>query len=208
MKHLYFFAFVFFSFTMATSSYGQSFNAGILAGINASQVAGDSYSGFNKAGILVGLYSDIDISSKINLQFEINYSQKGSRKNPNTAEGDTEFFLLRLDYVDIPVMARVRHNKFTFEGGVYYGQLVNNYIEDENGPTEIPAEFNKFNEYDFGGLIGINFNVTENIIMNWRYSNSIIPTRKHDSNAVFWFNRGTYNNYMSFSLRYEFIGGN
>ena len=44
--------------------------------------------------------------------------QKGSRKNPNTAEGDTEFFLLRLDYIDIPVMARVRHNKFTFEGGV------------------------------------------------------------------------------------------
>ncbi|MAC94790.1 MAG: hypothetical protein CMC96_04740 [Flavobacteriales bacterium] len=207
MKQLYFFAFVFFSFTI-TSSYGQSFNAGILAGINASQVTGDSYSGFNKAGILVGLYSDIDISSKINLQFEINYSQKGSRKNPNTAEGDTEFFLLRLDYIDIPVMARVRHNKFTFEGGVYYGQLVNNYIEDENGPTEIPAEFNKFNEYDFGGLIGINFNVTENIIMNWRYSNSIIPTRRHDSNAVFWFNRGTYNNYMSFSLRYEFIGGN
>ena len=207
MKQLYFFAFVFFSFTI-TSSYGQSFNAGILAGINASQVTGDSYSGFNKAGILVGLYSDIDISSKINLQFEINYSQKGSRKNPNTAEGDTEFFLLRLDYIDIPVMARVRHNKITFEGGVYYGQLVNNYIEDENGPTEIPAEFNKFNEYDFGGLIGINFNVTENIIMNWRYSNSIIPTRRHDSNAVFWFNRGTYNNYMSFSLRYEFIGGN
>lgn len=192
---------------LTINTFAQSFNAGILAGVNASQVAGDDYSGFNKAGILIGLYSDIDVSSKINLQFEINYSQKGSRKNPNTAEGDTDFFLLRLDYIDIPLMARVRHNKFTFEGGIYYGQLINDYIEDENGPTEIPVEFNQFNSFDFGGLIGINFNVTDHIIMNWRYSNSIIPTKKHDSGAVFWFNRGTYNNYMSFSLRYEFIGG-
>src|SRR5690606_12816075 len=114
MKHLYFFAFVFFSFTMATSSYGQSFNAGILAGINDSQVAGDSYSGFNKAGILVGLYSDIDIISKINLQFEINYSQKGSRKKANTDEGDTEYFLLRFDYIDILVMTIVKNLKFNF----------------------------------------------------------------------------------------------
>lgn len=208
MKQLLLFISFIISLLTALNSNAQNFNAGVLAGINASQVAGDGYSGFNKAGILVGLYSNIDLSDKINLQFEINYSEKGSRKNPNTAKGDTEFFLLRLNYIEIPVMARVRHKRFTFEGGVYYGQLVNDYIEDENGPTEIPPEFNQFKDFDFGGLIGINFNLTENIIMNWRYSNSIIPTKEHDSGAAWWFNRGTYNNYMSFSLRYEFIGGN
>src|SRR5690554_2436533 len=85
-------------------SIAQGFNTGILAGINASQVSGDNYSGFNKAGILVGLFTNLDVSEKVNLQFEINYSQKGSRKNPKTDEGDHEFFLLRLNYIEVPML--------------------------------------------------------------------------------------------------------
>ncbi|MEQ8908295.1 MAG: outer membrane beta-barrel protein [Vicingaceae bacterium] len=185
----------------------QSFNAGILAGVNASQVSGDGYSGFNKAGILVGVYTDIDISQKVNLQFEINYSQKGSRKNPNTKEGDTEFFLMRLDYVEIPVMARFKNNRFTYEVGLYYGQLVNQYLEDENGPFNIPEPLNEMKSYDLGGLVGINFNFTENIIMNWRINQSILPVRDHDSGASWRFDSGLLHTYLSFTMRYEFIGG-
>lgn len=184
----------------------QSFNAGGLAGINASQVGGDGYSGFNKAGLLVGLYSNIDISQKVNLQFEINYSQKGSRKNRDIENNDTEEFLLRLDYIEIPIMAKFRNNKFTFEGGVYYGQLVNQYLRDENGPFDIPEPLNKFKNYDIGGLAGVNFNFTKNIIMNWRFSHSILPVRKYDSGANWRFESGMTNMYLSFTMRYKFLG--
>jgi hypothetical protein len=189
-------------------SNSQSFNAGGLIGVNVSQVSGDGYSGFDKAGILTGLYTNIDVSQKINLQLEIIYSEKGSRRNPKTDEGDTEFFLLRMNYIEIPVMARMKNNRFTYEVGVYYGQLINNYLEDENGPFDIPEPLNKFKQRDVGGLIGVDFNFNEHIIMNWRINQSLLPVREHDSGAQFRFNSGMFHTYFSFSLRYEFIGGN
>lgn len=184
----------------------QDFRAGALAGINASQVSGDGYSGFNKAGLLVGGFVNVDMNLKLNLQMEINYSQKGSRRNPLTDQGDTDFFLLRLDYIEVPIMARWSQNKFTFEAGAYVSQLVNEYLEDENGPFSIPPQLNQFNSTDLGGLFGINFNFTDNIIMNWRYSNSFIAVRKHDSGEQFRFNDGMFHSYLSFTLRYEFFG--
>ena len=188
-------------------SYGQSsFNAGILAGINASQVSGDNYGGFDKAGLLVGIFSNIDVSEKMNLQMELNYSQKGSRRNPNTDEGDTDFFLLRMHYVDIPVSARFKHKRFKFELGAYYSQLFGYHLEDENGEFDIPPETNQFNNNDIGVLGGIYFNFTESLVMNWRYSNSIVDFREFDSGASFLFNTGMFHQYMSISLRYVFYG--
>jgi len=200
------YCFIFFLSLVALGSKSQNINIGVSAGVNASQVSGDGYGGFDKAGLLIGLYSDFDLSQTLNFQFEINYSQKGSRRNPNTAEGDTDFFLLRMNYVEIPVMLRIKKNRFTYEAGFYYSQLVNSYLEDENGPFEIPPQLNQFNQFDVGALIGINFNFTENLIMNWRYNNSIINFREYDSGASFRFDNGMFHNYLSFTLRYEFIG--
>lgn len=186
----------------------QTFNAGILAGINGSQISGDGYGGFNKAGLLIGVYSNIDVSPNLNLQFELNYSEKGSRRNPDTENGDTDFFLLRLDYIEVPIMARWNLKKFRFEAGVYYSQLISEYIEDENGPFSIPPQLNQFTAYDFGGLFGINYNFTEHLIINWRYNNSFIPVREFDSGENFRFNSGMFHSYISVNIRYELIGDN
>ena len=192
--------------SISNISFSQSFNAGILTGINASQISGDGYQGFNKAGLLIGAYTNIDISEKVNLQLELNYSQKGSRDNILPSEGDTDFFLLRLNYIEIPVLARFKYKKFIFEGGLYYAQLISEYLEDENGPFEIPEELNQFKNFDFGGSIGIYFSLTENLLMNWRFSNSITNVRDYDSGENFRFNTGMFNTYMSFTLRYEIYG--
>ena len=184
----------------------QSFNAGILAGINATQVSGDGYGGFNKAGLHVGLFSNIDVSPKVNLQMEINYSQKGSRRNPNTSEGDIDFFLLRLNYIEIPIVARTNYKKFIFEAGTYYGQLIKSSLEDENGPFDIPDGLNQFNGYDVGVIGGIYFQFTESLMMNFRFSNSIIPIREYDSGANFRFDSGMYHSVLSVNVRYVFYG--
>ncbi len=200
-----FFLLLFISFQ---GLFAQTFHIGMLAGVNTSQVSGDGYSGFNKAGILVGGYANLALNERTRLQFEINYSQKGSRRNPDTENGDTEFFLLRLDYIEVPIMASWELNKFTFEAGAYLGQLVNEYLEDENGIFDVPPEINQFKSIDMGGLVGINFKFTETLIMNWRYNNSLIPVREHDSGEQFRFNSGMFHSYFSFTLRYEFIGSN
>ncbi|KAA3650750.1 MAG: PorT family protein [Bacteroidetes bacterium] len=203
----FFLLFVLFAL-LSQKPYAQSFNIGALAGINASQISGDNYSGFNKAGILLGMYSNTDVSEKINLQFEINYSQKGSRKNPDTENGDTEFFLLRLNYMEVPIMIRWKLNRLKLEAGVYYSRLISEHIEDEIGVFSIPENLNQFKNNDLGGLVGLNYHLSDHIIMNWRYSNSFIPVRDFDSGASFRFNSGMFHSYLSFNIRYEFIGKN
>ena len=47
--------------------YAQGFNAGIRAGIIGSQVDGDTYEGFNKAGITAGLFVNRKLSDLFSL---------------------------------------------------------------------------------------------------------------------------------------------
>lgn len=184
----------------------QNINIGAIAGVNASQVRGDNYGGFRKAGLLLGSYANFDLTEQFDFQFEINYSEKGSRKNPNTSEGDTDFFLLRMNYIEVPAMIRFKKRKFTYEAGLYYAQLISDHLEDENGPFEIPEQQNQLKDSDVGFLAGLDFYFTESIIMNWRYSSSILPVREFDSGASFRFESGLMHHYISLSMRYEFIG--
>lgn len=197
---------LFFCLVLSTAVNSQSFNAGFLAGVNASHASGDGYSGFHKAGLFVGLFSNVDLSTKVNLQMEINYTQKGSRKNPFTSEGDNDFFLMRLNYIEIPVLVRTHYKRFIFEGGGYYGQLVNSYLEDENGPFDIPEQLNQFHNYDVGISVGIYFKFTESLLMNWRFSNSVLAFREYDSGANFRFDNGMFHHVMSVNVRYVFYG--
>jgi len=204
-------------FLWCVVGYAQVFNAGLKAGVAASQISGDGYSGFNKAGIIVGGFARINLKDRSHFQFEITYTQKGSRRNPKTSEGDNDFFLLRLDYIQIPLLYLYDYKIFTFEIGPYFSTLVNEYIEDEFGPVTISEEFNQFKRFDFGFSAGIEFNISEEIIMGWRFNNSIVPVREFESgNAIIQqlpgqspltrFDTGMYHTYLGFTMIYKFGG--
>ena len=59
----------------------KQFKAGVTAGIASSQVDGDTYAGYNKAGIFAGAYVTKRLApeSKWSASFEITYIQKGKR---------------------------------------------------------------------------------------------------------------------------------
>ncbi len=196
-------------------SYSQAIDAGIKAGVAASQVSGDGYSGFNKAGLIFGGFAKINLKEKHHIQFEITYTQKGSRRNPNTSEGDNDFFLLRLDYIEVPVLYQYDYKSFTFEVGPYISTLVNEHLEDELGEFSLPAEWNQFRNIDLGLTAGIAFNFNEHLIMSWRFSNSIVPFRDYQSaerinnlprgaGGLNRFNAGMFHSYLTFTLHYKF----
>lgn len=196
-------------FVICTSAVAtaQQFSAGVSFGVNASQISGDGYSGFNKAGISAGLFSTTRIDDKFDFQFEINYSEKGSRKNAKPSEDDNDFFLLRMPYVEIPFMIRYHKNKFTYEAGLSYSRLLSYYLENENGPFELEPQINQFSDNDFAFLLGINFNFTDNLIMNWRFNTSFLPFRKYDSGSnELPFDAGMYHHYIGFVMKYQFLG--
>ena len=67
---------VLFSF----SGLSQQFKPGLIAGINGSQVEGDGYAGYNKAGFVLGGMMRTRLKNFLSAQFEILYIGKGSKK--------------------------------------------------------------------------------------------------------------------------------
>ncbi len=178
----------------------QDFRGGLKAGANGSQVAGDCCSGYDKAGIFIGGFVNYPISEHSQLQMELEYSQKGSRRNP-TEENGYQQYLLRLDYIDLPVLYQYVYGKFTFEIGLGYGYLLHTYEEADFSDQIAGTEFNRHALNLLGGLY---YRFADQWQVNFRSTNSLMAVREHASGVKRLFNRGQYNDVLTLCLVYEF----
>lgn len=197
-----FLGFLFFAITVgiSTNTYSQTFKPGVFGGVVTSQVGGDGYSGFNKLGVTFGGFVRYALNEHWSSQFEIAFVQKGSRNSfsisDNNPEQAAELFLMRLNYIEIPFIFKFKHNNFVYEGGLYYARMVGFYLEYFNGysttgPFENLADFNTELEqlgqskdvlnWDFGGLVGVGYAITNNILGSIRISNSFIAIKEFES---------------------------
>jgi opacity protein-like surface antigen len=186
----------------------QKFHGGILAGFTASQVDGDSYAGFNKGGFQGGVFVTASLIKNLGARLEIKYTSRGAR-NPST-EDNTAIYVLRLHYIDLPIMATLAVKKLiSFELGVVPGYMFAASGEDDGGtmPADFLVDFKKF---DMTTLIGLNINITPKLSANFRYSYSIFSIRDQESagsyynwfGSLFGYSSGDYNNYLSFGINY------
>lgn len=179
-------------------TYTQEFNGGLIAGLSTSQVSGDMLGGFNKLGFLIGGFTKRKINNKLNLQFEITYIEKGSR-NPNINKDNIQE--ISLSYVEIPFGISIKQkNNIDIETGILSGVIISSKVNDYYGLRDIENDFKK---YDFGIFAGINYYLKDNIILNTRISNSVLPIRPHASNATWGLNKGQYNTVLSISIYYN-----
>lgn len=201
------------------SLHAQQFKAGLIAGVATSQVDGDNYAGYNKAGFLAGAFVSRKPSeaSKWTALLEITYIQKGSRKPPHPDKGDYTSYKLNLDYAEVPVLIRYDFGipdssesggmKFSLEAGIAFGALVHSYEEDSYGalPGGVP-----FQKADYSTIFGLNYHVSTHISFNARTEYSIVPVRKgavaqyHQNWTYNFLKPGFYNNLLTFSFRYQF----
>ncbi len=180
------------------------FKAALKAGISTSQVAGDTYSGFNKAGINAGASVATKLNEKWNLQFEIMYAQKGSKHIGDQSKGDYAYYIMRLDYIEIPLLLGYKHKKFTLEFGPGYSYLISGKEYDAYGIIQNALPFKKT---ELNGNIGISYTIYTNWKFTSRYTNSLLPIRGFTSGASVWYNHGQRNNVLSFTLSYTFGNG-
>ena len=185
------------------SMYAQSkFKAGIKAGLGTSQVSGDNASGFHHFGFMGGGFVKTNFKNEVfSGRIEMLFTQKGSRKTADPDNNDYTFYQMDLDYIEIPVLFGYKNNKFIFEAGPSIGALIKSDEYDIVGPLVYQRAFFK---KELGINLGIEYPLTEKLLMNWRISNSIIPIRDHLSNTTFRLNRGQYNTVMTFSINYQF----
>ncbi|WP_075590395.1 porin family protein [Labilibacter marinus] len=188
----------------------QDFKAGAVGGMTFSQVDGDTYAGFNKLGVVAGLYVEREFSELWSAQFEIVYKQKGSRHNPNESIGDYTKYQLDFGYVEVPIIAKIHVKKFSFEAGVSLGSLIHSYEGDQYG--ELPESIYPFEDFEFSSITGINYQFHPRMYMNLRWSYAFTRVRKayggdfDDQKPPHWGDGkyGQYNHVASFSIYYEF----
>ena len=183
---------------LAISSNAQKFGGGIIAGASTSQVAGDMLGGFNKIGLLAGVYTNLKIKEDLQLQLEIIYIEKGSR-NPNLHKNTIQE--ITLSYVEIPISINLQQKEnLGIELGILPAFIMSSKMNDYFSEIEIDPSFEK---YDFGIFAGINYHLSKKIILNSRISNSIIPIRPHVSGATNGWNKGQYNTVLNFAIHYN-----
>jgi len=192
--------FIILSFLFLTHfSFSQTFGGGVFAGLSASQLDGDKSSGYHKAGLSFGIYTNAKLNDYIDAQMELKYVQKGSKWEE---DNNTTFYQSKLNYIEIPVFLKYHFlGKFSANVGLAAGYLQKssenkNYVGDE--PADPP-----FDEFEFSGLAGVEYEIIDNLLFNIRFNYSILPVRDHPGDQTYFLNRGQYNNVLTFAVYYQ-----
>ena len=184
---------------LSISIQAQNFGGGLILGLSTSQVSGDYLGGFNKAGLLVGGFIDLQLSKTLKGQMEMTFIQKGSN-NPNMNENN--YSDINLSYVEIPFLLKyLQSSTIAIEGGIETAFLISASDNDIYGQIS-GSSTREFNTTDISIFIGMDYSINPRLILNSRISNSIMPIRAHASGATFQLNKGQYNSVLSFALHY------
>ena len=190
---------------LTSFAYSQQFNGGAMIGLAASQVAGDTYSGFHKAGPVAGFFVNLDATPRSTFQMELYYVQKGSRDNANAVEGDYDSYLLRLNYVELPLLYQFKLGWFALQAGPSVAFTMSGY-EEKNG-EEIQADDFAFATFQIN--FGVVFTVAENWKIDIRTNNSLTNLRNQTYTGhvrrIFKGNYGQFNDVLQITLAYQFF---
>ena len=175
----------------------QNFKGGIIGGISTTQVSGDNLGGYNKAGLCIGVFTQLPISPISNIKMEMEYIQKGSR-NPKMNENGIQD--ISTSYLEIPLSINYNQSDLlTIETGIQTALLLTSKDNDIYGSVDSDPPFDKT---DISAFIGMYYHLTESLSLNTRLGNSIFPIRGYDGEKIFIFYRGQYNTVLSFTLHY------
>lgn len=187
-----------FVFLIVFSVYAnaQRFKGGVLAGINASQVDGDSWAGYYKTGLLLGAFVNTEFRNNFGGQLEIKFSGKGSANHPKSPIIQK----IKLNYVDLPVLLTYKPvTNLKAEGGISLNYLFKAEYYDGDWFDTWDKEPNKF---ETAITFGVNYTFFQNFDINVRYNYSLFPVRSRYSGSSLgegaWFN-----NYFSFALYFH-----
>ncbi|MEZ7887618.1 MAG: porin family protein [Flavobacteriales bacterium] len=198
-------SFLFILISFSFSGFSQlEFSGGIELGAATSQVSGDALSGFDKFGLSAGPFIRTTFSEKSSAKLGILYLNKGSKKNADPDNGDLITYAIRLNYVEVPITYSYSINNIRAEGGLAIARLVSS---SELGTDGRERDFIfPFEKMDFSVVLGASYYFSENIFVNGRWSQSIIPVRKSPNvlNSASFYEAGMYNTAFQLMFGYEF----
>ena len=139
-----------------TPIHAQRFSAGVGTGLIFSQMDGDGFTGYDKAGKRIGLRGQAYISETVDFIIEMNWEEKGSKFESNEDPFGEKNRTVHLVYAEIPVLFRFfrkKRNNLFGELGASISYLVKNRFSvmgegNLDRYEEISADFNR-SEWNF-----------------------------------------------------------
>jgi hypothetical protein len=205
MKHLYRFV-LFLCFFNGFSSAAQEFRAGIVGGLNGSQLDGDGLAGYNKASLYTGVYVGRALTDKVYWQLELAYSGKGSQRvvNPETLD-EGPWLRLSMHYIDIPFTIHYQYTpQWHFHTGLGMNFLVNYRYKD---PRLFDLNTN-FRRWESALVLGTSYQITNHVSAVARFSYSILNIDGVGAPIPFFalLQAGAFNNVLMLGIKYQIRG--
>ena len=151
----------------------QTFKSEIILGLNASQVDGDNFGGFNKVSFNAGFGIIRELNEKWFYRLQILYARKGSASSSR----DFFFFRFRVNYLEVPVLF---HYQF-FEGrlsagaGLSPGYLLGANLDNGSGFGETTDSYRRIDvPYQFV----VRYQLSDKISTEIRWSRSLFSYRR------------------------------
>lgn len=171
-------------------------NFGVKAGYNYSTLSGETSSISTiegLSGFYIGGLVELPISNMLSIQPELIFSRQGVdlRQGLKNLSIRTDTSEIRLDYLNIPIMAKVNLGPIFLEGGVQFGFLVNKPKVDSyiaNVYLRNLLDKDSYNFFDFGVGAGLGVKLNQHFFVETRYTYSLTnvfdPNDKHFKSSL------------------------
>jgi hypothetical protein len=176
--------------TYAQSYYVENQNTffgGPVVGANFTQVDGDNYAGYHKAGLNVGGIVFMRLDEMFAASMEILYSQRGSRSNgvkiSNFQTYQIQKYGLDLDYAEVPIMIHIFDKRRSHASiGLSYAQLVSSKetVTTNNKVFDDSVDFTRypFKKADLNFIVGGDIRLYKGLYLGIRFQYSLLSVRK------------------------------
>ncbi len=189
----------------------QRFSAGIVGGLNASQIDGDMLAGFDKVGLMGGITAKVNFESRFAMNIEFLYTQRGSKPDIFSPEYDPNINIF-LHYAELPVYVSLgdwwqeegEYYKVSAHAGLSYGRLISARTVDYFHPSESSYDLlvPYFNQNDLSWLVGVAYQINSHFGFSGRYTREIIPLLSPKKNNLL--NERLTSYYLTLRLEYYF----
>jgi hypothetical protein len=170
------------------------FYGGLIGGFNFSQVDGDNFAGYHKAGFNVGGVLFMKLAEQFAPSIEFSYAQKGSRtgNNQSALANDKQTTLLKyrinLNYAEMPILLNYfEERKTNFGAGFALGYLIGskeNYTTNTGITYEQDAKLYPFKKLDMNFVLNGNAHIWEGFFINLRFNYSLFSIRNNGNSLT------------------------
>ena len=126
---------------------------GIKAGMNFAQQSGNDQTGYSEKTLdnfQFGIFTHKDLIPLLKIRVGLEYAPKGTKWENDSSYNQTTF-----NYLELPVLARVKLGPVYALGGFYGAYAMNGKIETEIDDSD--ADFDELSRWDYGMKFGLGF---------------------------------------------------